>query len=53
MLTNIDSRGMLQWNLLPTELKSYYPKNYIDKVSEKEKISIEADEFVITEYKIK
>ena len=36
-----------------TKIYAYYPKNYIGKISEQEQISVEEDDFVITEYKIK
>ena len=36
-----------------TKIYAYYPKNYIGNISDKEKIRVEADDFVITEYKIK
>ena len=36
-----------------TKIYAYYPKKYINVISENEKINVEAEDFVITEYKIK
>ena len=36
-----------------TKIYAYYPKNYINAIGVNEKISVETEDFVITEYKIK